>query len=429
MISKDFRSNRCFIIASGPSIKSLGNLDWLKDEVTICVNQAYEALNFDPTYICIGDRKLWFLIKDIYAIKKSRIVCGSGVNGKVGQDYNGKNLERIMKLDLSRRAINGEFSYDGKTVCVTTNVVTEVALPFAFFKGFKEIYLLGCDCNNKGYFYSNPVNSNPQKCLSEGIQSYSIVKKVADDLKINIRIIGNMGNLNIFPRVEPDSLRYISNTRPLLVIGFHTEHEEYRILARQMQKSVKSQGLNIEIVEIPSRGKAEYSHAMNWVLNCAIKPDAIKYFRKKYPDTDLLYLDSDALLEKEPIIFTRTERPFDIAAPMLTNQWVENELQSSTLYFAATEAANNVLTLWQQVQEERVKRLINNRYSLPYRKAWDQQVLQDVLPRTYNIFLPLGMEYAKIMPPSTGVEITPMVRREDAIITQWQASRKMRHIV
>jgi len=57
---------RCFVVGSGPSIARM-DLSWLKDEITICVNQSYKALDFDPTYVCIGDRELWPRIKHVYA--------------------------------------------------------------------------------------------------------------------------------------------------------------------------------------------------------------------------------------------------------------------------------------------------------------------------------------------------------------------------
>ena len=35
---------RCFVVGSGPSIARM-DLSWLKDEITICVNQSYKALD------------------------------------------------------------------------------------------------------------------------------------------------------------------------------------------------------------------------------------------------------------------------------------------------------------------------------------------------------------------------------------------------
>ena len=48
--------DRCFIIASGPSIEEQ-DLSWLKDEVTIGVNTSYQItrkFGFDPTYRTTG---------------------------------------------------------------------------------------------------------------------------------------------------------------------------------------------------------------------------------------------------------------------------------------------------------------------------------------------------------------------------------------
>lgn len=52
------KGQRCFVVASGPSLRGM-DLSWLKDEITIAVNQSYLALDFPPTYLAIGDRSLW----------------------------------------------------------------------------------------------------------------------------------------------------------------------------------------------------------------------------------------------------------------------------------------------------------------------------------------------------------------------------------
>ena len=87
-IPKGFhKEKRCFIIGSGPSMKGM-DLSWLKDEVTICVNQSYKLLpDFDPTYVCISDENLWPLVKEKYARMNTQVVGCFRDTKKFENDY------------------------------------------------------------------------------------------------------------------------------------------------------------------------------------------------------------------------------------------------------------------------------------------------------------------------------------------------------
>jgi SAM-dependent methyltransferase len=420
---------RAFLIASGPSVARM-DLAWLADEITICVNQSHKALGFDPTYICIGDRELWPRVKAEYARKRSTIICSGGTTGAVGKDYAGTNLGLVVPMNRRRRVDQGDFSIDMLEVCCAFNVVPEIALPFALHCGFSELYLIGCDCTDDGYFYPRGESARPewpQQVLPEAMRAYEVIARYAEEQRYTrIFNAGYGGRLEAFERVNFDALRPGAPPPPL-VVGYHTPHNRYRELAAQMAASVERFGIETDIREWPNRGVDGRPTHMNWVVNCAICPEFILAMMDAHPGRDLIYLDADAVMERRPALYLDAPRNYDFAAPYLTNAHVTRELQSNSLYFAATPAARALAEAWKSEQQRRTLAMLGGKYRHPFREAWDQQVLQDVVPRVSGLrAIELPPTYAKIMPTPSGIEITPHVPLTEAVITQHQASREMR---
>ena len=206
-IPKNYHAGqRCFVIASGPSIKQT-DLFALQTGVTICVNQSYEALDYDPDYICIGDRVLWPNIKDRYVSMSSRIVAGTGTKGTCGSDYAGDNMVALLTLDMTRTIRKHGLPRDleNEPLVKGYNVVPEVVLPFVVWAGFAECYLVGCDCTDNGYFYDKPLRDvSQQKVLPEAMLAYRYIAGLDLSTRIFNATVG--GQLEAFPRVDIRSL-------------------------------------------------------------------------------------------------------------------------------------------------------------------------------------------------------------------------------
>lgn len=192
-----FINKRCFVIASGPSIKEM-NLTVLRNEIIICVNQSYKAIDWEPDFICIGDRKLWPLIKDTYAKMSSKIICSTGMDGTCGSNYSGTNLYGLVHMNK----VSDIFSYDlNSHVIKGYNIIPELVIPFVCWCGFSECYLLGCDCNNNGYFYTEYIKTSAkQKIMEKCMNAYKIISEL--DLPTKIYNAGIGGNLHYFPRMD-----------------------------------------------------------------------------------------------------------------------------------------------------------------------------------------------------------------------------------
>lgn len=426
------RGQRCFVIASGPSVRRM-DLSVLKDEITICVNESYKALDFDPTYICIGDYKLWPYVKEAYAKKQhTSIICGSGTKGSCGSDYEGDNLDVLIPLGKETIMDSG-FNWNlEEPLRKGFNVITEIVLPFVCWAGFDDCFLVGCDCNENGYAFDDPVRGVEEQKIDERVfKTYDVITKTR---KLPTRIWNATlgGRLKSFVRRNFKEL-FEGGLNPddFLVVGYYTPDRNYQELAERMRDSVLMQGLQCEIVQMESRAAAllrnidEIQKPMPWVLNCSICSSFILEMMRKYPTKNLLYLDADAVMVRYPSLFFDKPVDYDFAAPFLNNQFVEDELQSNTLFFKASSGAKKLARAWRREQDKRNMNLINGRYQAPFVEAWDQKVLRAALDKLENIsWIRLPWEYGKITLTPKGQELMEGVLPEDVVIWQHQASRQ-----
>ncbi len=427
-IKKDkHKGRRCFIIASGPSLKNV-DLEPLRNEITIAVNESYKAMPFEPTYICIGDYKLWPRVKKAYAkMKNTGIIVGTGLDGSGGSDYSGNNLLAVLPLDKRKSIATDGFHWDidKEPLRKGFGVIPEVVFPFVCFTGFEATYLLGCDCKQNGYAYRNPVRGKKEQLIDDRV--FKAFEAVA--LKSRPTRIHNLTEGSALQCFHQTTLQQVlfpkqADIKDYQVVGYYTPNQNYKELAERMQASVRKQGLACDIFE-RSTLLADRDPPMPWVANCAQCAEFILTMFEKYNGKHILYLDADAVMEKFPDLLVSSSLPeFDIAAPFLTNKWVSNELTSNTLIFRRTPKAKEILKAWAKEQAARVEAMLEGEYRKPYKEVWDQKVLQDVLKKTDHKLFKLPWEYAKITRTPKGEELMKGVNIEDIVISQHQCSRQ-----
>ena len=205
---------RCFIVATGPSL-TLDDVEKLKGEYTFSMNsiiQLFPKNEWRPTYYAIQD---FFVFKDIqdelckmeldnvfYAdlVKKYGTVLDEWIPLPV--DY----LDHLTAKDFKK--YNTSFSEDCSDCVYEGYNIVYTILQLAVYMGFKEIYLLGADCNYQGpikHFegkdYGLEVTDNPTARI---LFSYEAAKRYCDKHGIKIYNATRGGMLEIFPRVDLD---------------------------------------------------------------------------------------------------------------------------------------------------------------------------------------------------------------------------------
>ena len=119
-------------------------------------------------------------------------------------------LTGVISLDVSKT------TYPGGTIII------DLILPLAFYMGFSEFYLLGCDCDfkldeagdlSKGYFYEGgawPIQKDYRAWYNTWydmvMKSYSVVAETFECHGRKIYNAGIGGKLEVFERVNYDEL-------------------------------------------------------------------------------------------------------------------------------------------------------------------------------------------------------------------------------
>jgi hypothetical protein len=229
---------RCFLVGNGPSIRSQ-DLRLLKDEIVFVTNhfhhhEHYEALS--PTYYCVSDP----------------VVFRHGVEPRWGAGMQAKTKSAIKFFPLKvKRAVRHSPYFAGHTIyylnyagyeVVPTGtmslnpsitvyqgntVMIDFCIPLAFYMGFREIYLVGCDCDYQlaahknfaqSHFYDAALQTTEPAASEEYhrtqwtndiLTAYAIVQRVLAGTGCQIYNATAGGKLEIFPRV-----RYEDVARP-----------------------------------------------------------------------------------------------------------------------------------------------------------------------------------------------------------------------
>lgn len=210
----------CFIVATGPSLR-ISDLEILrKNKVkSFSMNRVYRA--FDQT----AWRPDFYVVEDFRCIQESREeIIDIPVKYKFISDsyspfWNGDIPQNIYKVHGQLSWVENElpkYTEDIKYGVYTCGTVVYNCFQLATYMGFKEIYLIGADFNFSGkyknvnnHFIKNYYDSNSQTAEfyeEEQLRSYKAAKEYANEHGIKIYNATRGGKLEIFPRVDFDSL-------------------------------------------------------------------------------------------------------------------------------------------------------------------------------------------------------------------------------
>lgn len=234
---------RCFIIGNGPSLK-ISDLEKINNEISFASNSIYALYahtDWRPTYYCATDS---VFCKQIMSEKKNVIMlldgCKAAFTSITGEGIYYKDDADIEKLyyirSLTKRLNDGfpEFSVDCSKYVYSSSTITYSMLQLAIYMGIKEIYLLGIDFSfsverynnriikNNVYNHMKEIEVEEKKGVSKALiakygvsyladmdlqlAGYQKAKQYADAHGIKIYNATRGGKLEVFPRVDFDSL-------------------------------------------------------------------------------------------------------------------------------------------------------------------------------------------------------------------------------
>lgn len=210
-----YKDKRVFIIGNGPSLTT-EDLDKLTDEVTFATNRIfalYDKTKWRPSYYFCQDTKT--IINNSEEIKKN-IKSQKFMRNLGKRRFPDKNTI-FYYISSEQKEGLPQFSSD-ITKCVYEGATVSYSMiQFAVYMGFKEIYLLGMDCNYtitdgkiaKDSYPEGMYDENKSGYLPEieyNIKAYKEAKKYTEDHNIKIYNATRGGKLEVFERIDLDKV-------------------------------------------------------------------------------------------------------------------------------------------------------------------------------------------------------------------------------
>lgn len=215
-----YSGKRCFVIGNGPSL-CYEDLEKLENEITFASNRIYRLypgtfwrpdfyVAFEPEFVCMNiDEIIDVDVKTTRFINfRGRSVCSNMMYADKQVIWLNCFRDFMLKKTNTNNIV---FSADVSKIVYDAYSVTYTMLQIAVYMGFKEIYLLGMDHNKEDaatrHFYDEKKTDFRTNTYWEGIEAgYQKAKDYADAHDIHIYNATRGGKLEVFPRIDFDSL-------------------------------------------------------------------------------------------------------------------------------------------------------------------------------------------------------------------------------
>ena len=192
------------------------------------------------------------------------------------------------------------------------------------------------------------------------------------------------------PEIVKDERR-----RPFLVVSYYTVNSGYQTEILNLVRTLDRWGLDYKLSGINSRG--------SWFNNIAWRPQFLKQTMAMLPGRSLLWLDSDARVQQDPILFDKLEgMGYDLAVHYRNDR----ELLGGTMWFSSGPMAARLVDIWAGFQNQNPQ-------------LREQQSLQ--------ILLPGHKEFRVYKLPATYCQIFDLMKHAgQPVIEHFQASRRFK---
>jgi len=330
-----WKGQRCFIIGGGESLKNF-DFSKLQNELVIGVNRAYEVMDCTINYAMDNNIYRWITTGELGAEAKKKFEDFKGIPiwlDSAGYDY----PKGIFILNKSNSHKNIYTMKDG--IKSGTNAGFG-ALSLAVCLGANPIYLLGFDMEGKEGGAAWWHDGYPEK------QGDGIYKTFINDFKEVSSGIKEKGsqviNLNPESKLRCFDFGKFEDIKPIkrpIVVSFYTKGTGYEEQVKQLKVTLKRFNLENDVVGIPDRG--------SWHKNTYYKSLFIRQMMNKHPDRSILYVDADAKMRMNPVLFN--DLGCDFACYFHSPR---KELLSGTLYFNNTKGARFLVDKW--IEEDKL---------------------------------------------------------------------------
>lgn len=234
-----YEGKRCFIIGNGPSLK-IEDLEKIDTDYSFACNSIYALYSqtkWRPSFYCASDSIFCkTMMSDKSNMKKVTDGCQMAFTSIVGAGIQYRNDPNFADVYYMKTLFESpvKFSADCSEQIYSGGTIAYEMLQLAVYMGFKKIYLLGIDCNyaverhEDGCVTRNNVMDHMRELEEEEkefwqaiedrygekyfvetyvqLAAYQKAKTYADTHDIKIYNATRGGKLEVFPRVDFNSL-------------------------------------------------------------------------------------------------------------------------------------------------------------------------------------------------------------------------------
>ena len=217
------KGERCFIVCTGPSL-AVDDVETLQGEYTFALNsitKIFPRTNWRPTYYVIEDMDAYLGLEDELLSAKLENCFASDLlidMLKPRVDFIAYPFDRLNHSVMRYRpSMKPHLAFSGNAYAIVYGAFTVAcsAMQLAAYMGFKEIYLIGCDCDYSGEkkhfedYDSTERKYQKYQIINEEqkmVMTYQAAKKYTDAHGIKICNATRGGKLEVFERINFDEL-------------------------------------------------------------------------------------------------------------------------------------------------------------------------------------------------------------------------------
>ncbi len=205
-----YKGKRCFITCTGPSL-TIADLELLKDEYVFGMNsiaKIHDKTEWKPDFYGIEDAMVYENLKDFVRDTDNGQIFYSHKLSKISSFPEGAIPYFSDSAYHLYEVWHGKYFAHFSTNCYVRVFdgysVTYSLIQLAVYMGFKEIYLLGADCNYMGekkHFIDTGVNNQTVIVSDSQIAAFTEALNFATKNGIKIFNATRGGKLEVFPRI------------------------------------------------------------------------------------------------------------------------------------------------------------------------------------------------------------------------------------
>ena len=389
-----WKGKRCFVVGGGPSLKGF-NFSMLDNEYSIAINRAYEYYNADILFAMDGRFYNWTMQNKYGKAARKKFLEFNGV--KFWLDISNLNIHNVFYMKAIGRT---GISYILEHGLFHGNNSGYGAFNLAIALGASPIYLLGFDMHfdNKGNGHFHDGHPVPFK--EAMMKSFpTTFRKVAGDVKAKgIKVINcnPKSGLKCFEFGELP--KNTGKKKRVIFVSYYTDNGYHKEIMKLRDDCWKL-SIKTDFQQIKNQG--------SWIKNVQHKPVFIKRMLDKYPGNPIVWIDADARMRKNPVLFDKFKSDVGIHyRKKCKHGFYREELLSGTIYLANNNKTRELMNMW-----------ISENSKFP--REWDQRTLAKVINKADCIIEKIPATYCQIFDSMKGEGGKP-------VIEHFQASRKYR---